>query len=229
MDGKGDLCDACPDSANPGTAGCLATVYDVRSGKVASGSVVSIAHLLVTGVSTAHAGFFAQLKAGDPGYMTADYSGIWSHQSNPTVTVGSRVTITGTLGDYFSETELDGITVTVESAGPEAAPAPVAVSPADIMTGGARAAALESVVVSVSGVQVTNLAPALGSGDKAPTNEFQVDTTASGAGLRVDDFIFLLAPTPSVGQQYATVSGILAFKNGDSKIELRAATDVVAQ
>ena len=229
MDGKGDACDPCPDTANPGTAGCAASVYDVRSGKIAAGTTVTINHLLVTGVGAAKTGFFAQLKSGDPGYVSADNSGVWSHLSGSTVVVGSRVTITGTVGNYFGEVELDGVSISVDSPGLEAPPDPVVVSPADIMTGGSRAAALESVVVSVSGVQVTNLAPALGSGDKAPSNEFQVDSTASGAGLRVDDFVYLLAPMPSVGQQYVTVSGILAFKNGDSKIELRGAGDVVAQ
>src|SRR5207237_9704500 len=125
-----------------------ASVYDIKSGKVAAGTSVTVKHLLVTGV--AKSGFFAQLKSGDSGYNGADFSGLWSHQSSTTAAVGSRVTITGTVGNYYGEVEPDSISFTVDSAGPEAAPDPVAVAPADIATGGSRAAALEAVVASGS-------------------------------------------------------------------------------
>jgi cytosine/adenosine deaminase-related metal-dependent hydrolase len=224
MDGHGDVCDGCPDTPNPGTAGCGATVYDIKSGKVAVGTTVTVKHLLVTGV--AKSGFFAQLKPGDSGYSGADNSGIWSHQSSTTATVGSRVTITGTVSNYFNEIELDSISFTVDSAGPEAAPDAVDVAPGDVATGSSRAAALEGVVVRVQGVQVTNNMPALGAGDKAPSNEFVVNTSSTG-GVRVDDFLFLVSPTPALGTTYSSLSGVLMLKNGDSKIQVRGASDVV--
>jgi large repetitive protein len=224
MDGKGDACDACPDQANPGTQGCSATVYDVKSGKVAVGSTVTVKHLIVTGV--AKSGFFAQMKTGDAGYVSADNSGIWSHQSSTTAVVGNRVTVTGTVNNYYGEIEIDSAAFTVDSSSVEAAPAPVAVAPADVATGGSRAAALEGVVVQVSGVQVTDIMPALGAGDKAPSNEFVVNTSSAG-GVRVDDFLFLVTPMPAVATMYQSISGILMMKNGDSKIQPRAATDLV--
>jgi cytosine/adenosine deaminase-related metal-dependent hydrolase len=225
MDGKGDACDACPDSPNPGTAGCAASVADIKSGKVAVGTSVTVSHLLVTGVARGKTGFFAQLKQGDPGYTGADYSGLWSHQSSTTAVVGSRVTITGTVTNYYDEIELDSISFTVDSAGPEGAPEPVSVAPDDIKTGGTRMRALEGVVVRVSGVQVTDNMPALGAGDKAPNNEFVVNTSATG-GVRVDDFLYL-TPLPAVGQTYSSISGVLMWKNGDAKIQVRGAADLV--
>jgi cytosine/adenosine deaminase-related metal-dependent hydrolase len=222
MDGKGDACDPCPDSPNPGAQGCTASVYDIKSGKIAVGSNVSVSHLLVTGV--AKSGFFAQLKSGDAGFAGADNSGIWSHQSSTTVTAGSRVTVTGNVSNYFGELELDGISVMVESTGTDV-PDPVDVMPGDITTGGARAAALEGVLVRVTNVQVTDNMPALGMGDKAPSNEFVINTSTTG-GVRVDDFLFLVTPTPAVGTHYTTVSGVLMMKNGDSKIQPRNAADL---
>jgi cytosine/adenosine deaminase-related metal-dependent hydrolase len=222
MDGKGDACDACPDSPNPGTAGCSASVYDIKSGKVAVGASVTVSHLLVTGV--AKSGFFAQLKSGDMGYAGADNSGIWSHQSSTTVTAGSRVTVTGSVNNYFGEIELDGISVMVESTGTDV-PDALDVMPSDITTGGPRAAALEGVFVRVTNVQVTDNMPALGMGDKAPSNEFVVNTSTTG-GVRVDDFLYLVSPLPAVGTHYSTVSGILMMKNGDSKIQPRSSADL---
>src|SRR5262249_20163241 len=48
-DGKGDACDACFMDANPGTAGCPKTIYDVKMGNVPVGTYVRISNALVTG------------------------------------------------------------------------------------------------------------------------------------------------------------------------------------
>ena len=79
----------------------------------------------------------------------------------------------------------------------EALPPPVVADAAEVATGGAKAAALESVIVEVDNVSVTDIAPPLGAGDAAPSNEFVVN-----GSLRVNDAIYLTTPFPTVGQQF---------------------------
>jgi large repetitive protein len=220
-DGKGDACDACPKTANPGALACPATIYDVKKGTVPAGTSVSISNTLVTG--KAATGFYLQAKTGDPGYAGTDYSGIFVFQTANTVNVGDRVTVTSaTVAVFGGETELTAPAVTVVTSASETAPDPVVVTPSDVVTGGPKAAALEGVVVQVNAVTVTDAAPAAGAGDTAPTNEFAVD-----AALRINDLLYLTAPFPTVGMLFTSITGVLDFKNGNSKIEPRAAGDVV--
>jgi large repetitive protein len=220
-DGKGDACDACPKVANPGALACPASIYDIKKGTVAVGTSVSLTNALVTGKATS--GFYLQAKTGDPGYAGTDYSGIFVFQTGNTVNVGDRVTVTSaTVAVFNGETELTAPAVTVVTSASETPPDPVVVVPADVVTGGPKAAALEGVVVQVSGVTVTDVAPPPGAGDTAPTNEFAVD-----AALRVNDLLYLTAPFPTVGMLFTSITGVLDFKNGNSKLEPRAATDVV--
>jgi cysteine-rich repeat protein len=219
-DGKGDACDPCPTQANPGNQACAGTIYDVKKGIIPANAQVAIADALVTGRSTK--GYFIQVKETDPGYMGADYSGVFVFDSANTVAVGDRVTISNsTIQNFFSEIELVTPTTTVTSSG-ESAPAPIDVVDTDVDTGGPRAAQLEGVIVRISNATVDDIAPAPGAGDTPPTNEFEVDST-----IRVDDYLFLVSPFPMVGDNYATITGVLAFKNANSKIEPRSATDLV--
>ncbi len=220
-DGKGDACDPCPNAPNPGNAGCPATIYQIKNGTVAAGSTVALTNQLVTGRYAS--GYYLQVKPGDPDWSgSADFSGLYVYDPSNTVKVGDRVTITtATVANYYSEIELTTPTATVVTSANEAPPAPVVVSPADVATGGAKAAALESVIVEVDDVAVTDIAPAPGAGESAPTNEFVVDNS-----LRVNDILYLISPFPVVGQQFASLSGILDFRNGNSKLELRSANDV---
>ncbi len=139
------------------------------------------------------------------------------------VAVGDRVDITsGVPADYFGEIQLGSAVVVGISSG-EAPPAPITVTSSEVATGGTRAAALEGVIVAVSNATVTDIAPAPGPGDSAPTNEFVVD-----GALRIDDLLYLISPFPVVNQNFASVTGILAYRNNNSKIEPREAADYVA-
>ena len=120
------------------------------------------------------------------------------------------------MADFFGEIELTTATVQGVTSG-EAAPAPVPVAAADVATGGPRAARLEGVIVQVTNATVTDIAP-----PPAGSNEFVVDDT-----IRVDDFLFLIAPFPVVGQNFASITGIVAFRNDQSKIHPRKAEDYV--
>ncbi|HVY45680.1 MAG TPA: DUF4215 domain-containing protein, partial [Minicystis sp.] len=220
MDGHGNACDACPTQANPGNQPCVVTIYDVKNGTIMPGTAVSIEDALVTGRNTK--GYFLQVKAGDAVYNGPDYSGVFVYDTANTVQVGDRVTLTSaSISNFFGEIELVNPVAQVTSSG-DGPPAPVGVTEAEVTTGGPRAAQLEGVVVQIQNATVTNTMPAPGPGDTAPTNEFEVDST-----IRVDDYLYLITPFPQQGDNYASIAGVLSFRNGNSKIEPRAASDYV--
>lgn len=225
-DGKGDACDACPMAANPGAQGCPASIYSIKTGATPVGTAVRVTNALVTGKGSN--GFFVQAKLGDAGYMGADNSGLFVFTSNAAhlaaATVGARVSIEGTVENFQGQIELASIAaVTVDAAGPEALPDPVPTTYAEVKTGGARAAALEGVLVSLGAATVSAVQPMFG--------EF---TLTSGAdNLVVDDFLFVPTPAPQIGQAYSATRGIVSLRSaggGVSAMKLlpRSAADLVA-
>lgn len=227
MDGKGDACDPCPNAANPGNAGCPATIYAIKTGAAPLGSPVSLSNVLVTAV--APSGYFLQVKPGDPAYNGADYSGIYAYAPASGVVAGQRLNIpSATPSNYYGQIQLTGALaiadggVTVVSSG-EAPPNPEPVSPADVATDGGRATALEAVLVRVDNVTVTDIAPPLGAADVAPSNEFVVD-----GSLRINDLMYLVTPFPAVNQTFLSISGVLDYRNGNTKLEPRSLLDVVS-
>jgi hypothetical protein len=229
-DFKGDACDACPAIANANEVPCPYTIHDLRTKPELQNTLVAVKNALVTAVvysGTAHkpGGFFIQMKPSDPGYVGPENSGIFVYGTPPaTVKVGTRVDIpTAQLTTYFGEFELGFVTVVVPNpTAQEADPDPIAVSVADVATGGPRAAALEGVLVRISDVTVSDIAPAPGPGDTAPTNEYVVD-----GKLRVDDLAAAVSPAlPSVGTNYGTITGVLAYRNNNSKIGPRGPADI---
>lgn len=230
-DGKGDLCDPCRDVSNPGDNACPATIYDVKDGTIPVGQTVALANALVTAVHPT-LGFFLQAKEGDPDYAFEDYSGVFVYQKNPQLQAGVRVRITSAMvANYYGQIELTNVVLTAGTV-VEALPVPIDVSPGEIATGGSRATTLEGVLVRVSnstGVMVvTDIAPSIGAGDKAPINEFVVANEGSTVGVRVNDYLHLITPFPTAGQRFASITGILRFANENSKIEPRGAGDLVS-
>jgi len=228
-DGKGDICDACPMASNPGSAACPVTIYAIKNGTVAPGATVAISNGLVTGKNAS--GFFMQTKMGDAGYAGADFSGIFVFAPNSTVLVGDRVNVTSATVQSFAPTgcsvpqiQLSSATVAVVASLNETLPAAVAVAtPSTIATGGADLAKREGTIVKVSDVDVTSITPTPGTGDIAPTNEFEVD-----GSLRVNDYLYLISPFPAVNDNYASLTGVLEIRNCNSKLELRGPGDIVA-
>jgi large repetitive protein len=221
LDGKGDACDACPDVSNPGAQPCPTTIYAVRDGSVAPGEPVALPGVLVTAV--APGGFFVQVAPGDPEYAGSDRSGLFVYWTGGGVLAGDRVSAAGTVTSFFGETQLAASAVQVNASAGEVSPPAVLADPGDVATGGARAAALEGVLVRVENVTVLDVAPAPGPGDVVPTNEVGVT-----GGLRVDDLLYLVSPFPALGDVYASVTGVLVFRHGSSKLAPRSAADVVA-
>ncbi len=209
-DGKGDLCDACPEAANPGTAGCPGTVYEVRDGTFGAGTAVALEGSIVTAVASN--GFFMQVDPASAGYTGPDLSGIFVFTGDaPAVARGDVVDVTGPVADYFGQAQIEA--TEVSATGSAAEPAPVVVEPAEIATGGARAEALEGVLVRVETVTVGD--PDLGFG------EFSVDD-----GLRVDDTLYLVDPWPGAGEMLSFVQGPLGYSYMNTKVLPRDALDV---
>jgi large repetitive protein len=230
FDGKGDACDACPNDNNGLNLGCWQTIQDIKSKAELQNQLVGVRNAIVTalsytgsGTSRKANGYFIQATDGG-----ADNSGVFVYGAPPTgLVIGSRVDLNpAQVTTFYGEIELTGATPVIKNPGaPETLPAPVMVKAAEIATGGARAKALEGVLVQVENVTVTDIAPAPGPGDAAPTNEFVVT-----GGLRIDDFASNALPYtfPAADDNYASIQGVLAFKNGNSKIGPRAAGDLVS-
>jgi hypothetical protein len=220
-DGRGDVCDDCPTTYNPAPLACPATIYDIKQGNVTG--EVAVLNALVTGCSDGN-GFFVQVKPGDADYAGVDHSGLYTYSPGVVcgtdLSVGDRVDINpATVSDYYGQIQLGFTSFNVTSSG-ETLPAPEVVTPAQ--AGGTSPTALESVLVRVENVQVTELDPPAGPGDSNPNNEFVVDSA-----LRVNDLIYLTTPMPTVGSVYLSITGILNYRNGNSKLEPRDATDLV--
>ncbi len=225
-DGKGDACDPCPNDANPGAAGCPTTIYAIKNGTTPLGQTVALRNVLVTAVATS--GFFLQVSPIDAVWVNENFSGVYAYAPGSGLSAGDRIDIPATVAANFrGQIQISGALsagdggVTVLSSG-NALPAPVVVSPADVATDGGRAAALEAVLVRVDNITVTDIAPLPGSGDVAPTNEFVVD-----GGLLVNDFMYLVSP-PVVNQTFLSITGVLNYRNGNSKLEPRGLTDIVS-
>ncbi|MBN1207074.1 MAG: amidohydrolase family protein [Myxococcaceae bacterium] len=226
QDGRGDACDACR-GANPGAALCATTIYDVKNaqgGLSTVGLSVSLADVLVTAVGGN--GFFIQVHPSEVGrYQGPDFSGLFVFAGGaPDVAVGDRISITSAkVEDYFGQLELVDPAITKNSSDNPLPPL-VVVSPAEVRTGGARAAALEGVLVELANVVVT--------GQESTYSEFFVDTTpgtdVATEGVRVNDYLYLASPLPAVGTKFRFVRGVLNFRNGDSKVEPRNAQDLVS-
>jgi len=222
-DGLGDVCDACPAYPNPGGAACLVTIYDVKQ------TVPEGERVVVEGVVTARRGnaFFLQFLPGDPGYAGADFSAVYVFLGSTlpagitAPTAGQRVRVTGTTDDFFGQRQLQRIEAITVVASGLVLPEPVVVTPAEVATGGTRAAALEAVLVTIPDTTVTSKTPTPGASDPTPTNEYVV-----GDGVRVDDGIFNTFATVNVGDRIS-VTGALLFSFGNTKILPRSADDVV--
>ncbi len=220
-DGRGDVCDACPASPNPAPIACPATIYEIKTGQ--SESLVTLSDTLVTACVQGR-GYFLQVHPGDAGYVGAENSGIFVFDPNTdcgvNITAGDRINITPSaqVGEFFGQIQLSFATFAVASSDNPMPPATVLTT---AQAGGSSANEYEGILATVENVTVTDIAPAPGPGDSAPTNEFVVDT------LRVDDLLHLTANFPANGAVYDSITGILAFRNANQKIHPRMEADLV--
>jgi hypothetical protein len=230
-DGHGDVCDACPDDENPGTAGCPATLYEMKNGTIAlDADRWHFADLIVTAVQSN--GFYVQM---DP--ESADYDGVELgcafafYPFTPKPAVGDRIEADAVPTDFFDQIELSFVTFTVNGTGPlpNLVTLPGTLTSLADVAGDNGASPYEGCLVEVVDVSVTSVAPTAGAGDNlTPRNEFEIDSNpAAGAPrLRVDDRIFLISPQPTVGETFGFIRGVLAFTNEHLRIFPRSGADV---
>ena len=215
-DGKGDPCDPCPDFANA-EGGCPASIYAIKQGEVALESIVVIQDVVVTAANAK--GFHVQVPTDAADYAGTDYSGLWIYQPDHTSQEGDRVDIDGRLTLFYGTLELVNSQITTVDT-LSALPEPVLVTSADVATGGPQSETLESVLIRVQDVIVTDTAPDPGT-QSGPTNEFEVDSA-----LLVDDEFHLIAPFPETGESFQHLTGILRYDWSNTKIAPRSPNDV---
>ncbi|HNW58384.1 MAG TPA: FlgD immunoglobulin-like domain containing protein [bacterium] len=202
-----------------GTAGAAITpIRDIQYTTDASGDsplkgqVVTISGVVTGEIYAFKNSYFYVQDANAP------WSGIKVYDKTRFAAQGDRVTLTGTVAEYKGVTEITTVTdFKIDSSGTKWIQ-PMTVTTAEIATGATQAEAYEGCLIRVGAATITN--PSLGYG------EWQID---DGTGpCRVDDetkYYFLPANYTAV----QSVTGILDFANGDTKIEPRLADDVVEE
>jgi hypothetical protein len=220
-DGIGDVCDACPDQASS-DGFCDFTVEiladESHAEHPADGTGVHLSNLVVTGVRFEH-GFFVQ----EPG--SAEFGGIYVYdQGANTVEAGDVVDITGTYEEYYGLAEITSPSAIVT--GSAALPDAIEASACDVATGGSRAESLESMLVMVGAVTVTDENPDDNPDGSGSPNylEFEVESC-----LRVDDAIAGWTAQPSLGISYSNLTGILNFTYDNFKLTPRNDEDMTQE
>jgi hypothetical protein len=198
-------------------------VQDVRGGLVDEQTLVRLEGMLVTAVEGTS--FYAQ----DASAIDPAYSGIYAFvpDSNPAgitiPAVGDVVTVVGEYGEFYGQSELTYVRDPVVTG--EEVPEPTDATPDSIGdedgSAGARAEALEAVLVRLAGATVTDIAPVPGAGDDGITNEIVVD-----GELRVDDRMYLVDPFPAVDDVFDELVGVVRYGHDHYKLEPRRAADV---
>jgi len=146
----------------------------------------------------------------------AQWSGVKVYMKGNLAAEGDHVTLTGTVDEYNGCTEITNVTAfKIDSTGTKWIQ-PMQVTTGEIATGAANAEAYEGCLIRVENATITN--PSLGYG------EWQIN---DGSGpCRVDDETkYYFNPAKYTGVK--SVTGILDYANGDTKIEPRLAYDVV--
>ncbi len=118
-DERGDACDFCPEVSNPISV-CPASqtsIPEIQSGAVPTGSDVYVVGAVVTGV--ANNAFAMQ----DPTVANGQNAGIWVFTgSAPGLQLGDRVTVSGSVSEYFQLTEIENAVIEARAGGAPLAP-----------------------------------------------------------------------------------------------------------
>jgi len=225
-DGKGDACDVCASTANPGEMGCPVTIYDLKTPVSGSlpwlGKDVSLAGVIVTGVvkgTSSTSGYWIQ-QYPVPAGKSEEYSGVYVYAPKGDLAVGDRLDIVrGSLILFNGLPELMEVKYTRTSRG-NTPPTPLVVPYTDIRTGGPRAVALEGVLVEVQDVVAATTNDTFG--------QFLVNPSGDSAQptLMVDDQAYEYT-APAVGTRYAKIRGVLTYNFNDHKLIPRNANDLL--
>lgn len=240
LDGQGDVCDSCPQAANPGSGPCPFTVKSLRDPSLGTrprlGTKVIVKDLLVVGLrSLASFGFHARDRSG-----SQDYAGIlvFTGGTAPPVTtdtkmpikVGDVVQVTGTLTVFSGQDELATITE-LRVTGTDSV-VPLEVKTRDLQSGQtAPAGRLANLLVRVKDVTMRRLVAAGADAFYVTDEAGQTCADMLPPCAQVSDF--LLDNNKANGQPQFTAEGPLheaigvvsAYRNTYS-VELRSAGDL---
>ncbi|KPK71588.1 hypothetical protein AMJ71_05115 [candidate division TA06 bacterium SM1_40] len=194
-------------------AGSL-TIYDIQytedpgGDSPYAGQVVTVSGIVTAGTGIFPSGYFIQDGEGP-------WRGVYIYDYTTSVSQGDSVTVTGEVSEYYGKTEIGFISsVTIHSSDNQL-PGMAAVLTADLATGSDEAESYEGVLIAVSNVVVTD--------DDLGYGEWEID---DGSGpCRVDDEAY--AYSPSLGDTFLVVAGILDYAFDDFKIEPRYAADIM--
>ena len=140
-----------------------------------------------------------------------------SNQALGTMVVGSRVSLTGTYEEFYTESQIR--LLRLDSTEPGSPVQPAVVNPEEVATNGIWAEAYEGVFVRVLDVIVINSNP------DAPGNDYS-EFMVTG-NLRVDDELWETSPDPRRNQYFVSLTGVMRFSYNNTKLLVRGPHDVV--
>ena len=211
-DGRGDACDPCPSTADTGF--CPATIYEITEGVFAPGSGVAVVNALVTAATPDHHTAWVEVKPGDAGFETFDFSSLeldLTAISPPsTVETGDRVTVEGLTAATSTGPELDATHLDLLSSGEAATP--TAFSAAELASP-TNAARLDSALVAVPSLTLSSISGS----DWLMSEGFTVSHTAIGT-----------LPSEANGTHFSTITGIADTLAATPLLLPRSEIDIVA-
>lgn len=219
-DGKGDVCDPCPDFANPGSGGCLATIPKIKTDAALMDQRVAVKGVAVTSVDGA--GFFVQQAGG-----AVDHGGIYVYAGDEAKlpTRGAIIDIDGaTVTTFYSQKQMQDPTWTDTGKTEATAPRLLDKAAAEQLASKDKFDSIhDGLLIQVKDVTVTDPAPAPGAGAQDAKNEFVIT-----GGLRVDDANYSGDDYPAVKKDmlFAGITGTVAFRNDNMKLLPRDAKDI---
>lgn len=207
------------------------TIYDLQdpSKGVAQNTNVTVNDVIVTAVveakqldgTYAPQHFYVQEAAGGP------YSGIYVRNGSsepvqmPAPSIGQRLKVSGTLKEYYDNTQIE--LLLFETLGEGQVPAPALVDPEAVATGGADQEKYEGVLVQVSDVKVTErVVPGT---DGKDHGDCKVNAVArEGGGLVVGPQATDYIRVP--GERLASIVGVMSYSFETSKLVVRRNEDI---
>jgi hypothetical protein len=214
-DNKGDVCDFCPTLPNP-TSVCGDqppmddTITNIQMGTTGVGTRVTIRNVVVTSV------FSNGITVQDP-TAGATYSGIYVFTGGaPTATIGQRVDVLGDVSEYFDNTELENVTVTVLGAG-------TAITPADDTVAQAATEPYEGVLVRLTNVGAV-VSPYNCARDNAPCTDQDLWQVNGATGVLVYNKVYSGTDwTAHIGE--SPIAGVMMYRHNRRRIMPRTAAD----
>lgn len=206
-----------PEAPNVGTVS-IAQLQDTSRGDYVGTDVsATVEGAIVTAATTQ--GFFIEDAAGGP--WSGVYVRIPTGSTVAAPAVGSVVTVSGKVFEYFNKTQLQATAVEVTGTG--TLPAATTVDAVAIATGGAEMEKYEGVLVEVK--NVSNVEDPVLSNDGKDRGDFRVGPAGGSAGVIVGH-LFVDDYNGSVGDTFRSLVGVLDYSFDEARLETRGNADI---